>query len=388
MSTAIEDRHRTTAHKRFGVYVHWPYCTRICPYCDFNVFKSRPVDADRWRDVLLADLAYWHRLMPDHQLVSIYFGGGTPSLAPVNLVGSLIETATRLWAADSSIEITLEANPTDAETTRLNDFAQAGVNRISLGVQSFSDDELKFLGRNHSGREAIDSVEKIGALFDRYTFDLIYALPEQTLPKWEETLTRAAGFGSPHLSAYQLTIEPGTAFERAVERGQWKPPDDDKGADFYQLTQHVLETSGLLRYETSNHARPGYRAIHNQLYWQGHDYVGIGPGAHGRVTLVGNRVATKTVSQPTEYLRLDLDPTDRLEVLEPLTPEGQFIERLSMGLRWVDGLVLSADEQDRLSGKLAQLEADNLLKRDGLKIRLTETGQMLVNSVVAELIAD
>ncbi len=370
-----------------AVYIHWPYCARICPYCDFNVRRNRDVDADRWTRALVRTLKAWRMRTGPRALGSIYFGGGTPSLAPADMIAQVIETCRAMWTASGDLEITLEANPTDAERARFAAFRRAGVNRLSLGVQSFEDAALAFLGRNHNGASARSALDAALATFGNVSFDLIYGLPEETPAAWRRALRDALSCGAPHLSAYQLTVEPGTAFERAVARGRWRPPESDIGADFFEATQEETARAGLVAYEISNHARDGYASRHNLAYWRGRDYVGVGPGAHGRLTEAGARVATETLHEPAAYL--DAVETDGfgLRTDEALAPADALIERVTMGLRTIEGAALSQREFDGLSARIDPLAADGLLERGDDALVATAAGRRVLNAVTAELLA-
>ena len=381
----------TTDGRRLGVYVHWPYCARICPYCDFNVYKARPVDADRWRDALIQDLRHWAARTPDHTLVSIYWGGGTPSLAPAEIVAAVNVACREFWTRRpddaEEVEITLEANPSDIEPGRLEAFRRAGIARVSLGVQSLRDAALAFLGRDHSADEATRAVATVREVFDNLNVDAIYARPEQTPAEWADELSAFLALGADHLSLYQLTIESGTAFERAVRRGAFRPATDDGGADLFDLTQELTAAAGYEAYEISNHARPGRRSRHNQLYWRGDDYVGVGPGAHGRLEIDGERLAIETAKAPGAYLdRVERTRTGAASVAK-LTAEERLIEKLAMGLRWSEGARLSPTEWRRIDVGLAKCAPDLVQAgKDGALIATPE-GRRVLNAVVSELIA-
>jgi len=369
---------------RIGLYIHWPFCTRICPYCDFNVYKDRGADEAAWREALLADLEWWRAKAGISHYTSVYFGGGTPSLMAPSLAKAVIEAATPV----SGAEITLEANPTDAERERFTDFAAAGVNRLSLGVQSLRDEALQFLGRNHSAAETIKALEVARGAFERLTFDLIYARPGQSLDDWRAELAEALALTKGHLSLYQLTIEPGTAFERAVARGDWAPADEDMTAAHYDLAQALCAEAGLSPYEVSNNAASGHEAQHNLLYWRYQDYVGIGPGAHGRVRIDGQLYETVALANPGEYLAAT--PEERF-TLSPLSGPDQAVEMLSMGLRLTEGISLARYEA--LAGAPLESRALNDLVRDGLalvegdRLWLTADGRRVLNGVLLALSA-
>jgi len=373
-----------------GVYVHWPYCARLCPYCDFNVYKTRDIDAARWKAALVRDLESWAARSEGRKLTSLYFGGGTPSLAPLTVIEAVIEACDRLWGFDAAPEITLEANPTDAELSRFQAFAGAGVTRLSLGVQSFDDAALKFLGRNHDGAAARAGARLALRLFPRMTFDLIYALPGEAAEDWRRGLAEALEIGAPHLSLYQLTIEPGTAFDKAVARGKWAPPADDLAADLFDIAQEMTAAAGRPAYEISNHARPGAESAHNLLYWTGGDYIGIGPGAHGRLTSGAERIATETSDRPEDYLHSVETSGCGAVSQSPLDAESRLIEKLTMGLRLARGVELSDGEIETLGPRLARLpalSADGLIEFDGRTLRATHDGRRVLNSVLAEILS-
>jgi len=367
-----------------GIYVHWPYCARICPYCDFNVVRDRGRVAEQraLRGAILADLTAHAVLTGPRALVSIFLGGGTPSLMDPGWAAEIIETARGLWAPTSDLEVTLEANPTDAETARFAAFAEAGVNRLSLGVQSLDDAELKFLGRNHDAASARHAARRALAAFPRVSLDLIYALPGQGVAAWSDRLRAAIDLGAEHISPYQLTIEAGTAFDRSVRRGTLTAAGPDLAADLYETTQGVLEAAGFEAYEVSNHARgETARSRHNLIYWRGHDYVGVGPGAHGRLTLAAGRFATEAPREIAGYVGAAGEAGTRLE---RLSAPDIATERLLMGLRTVEGvalddlaaLVIGPERLSRLGG---------LVSVQGSRLRVTRRGRPVLDRIVAQL---
>jgi len=367
-----------------GVYVHWPYCARICPYCDFNVVRDRGGSGEALVRAILADLEGHAARLGERQLTSIFFGGGTPSLMRPEDVARVIEAAKRLWPAASDLEVSLEANPTDAESGRFAALATAGVNRLSLGVQSFDDNDLRFLGRNHDAAAARRAVNQAMASFRRVSVDLIYALPGQTAPKWAAALVEVAGLGVEHISPYQLTIEAGTAFDRQVRRGTIKPASDDLGAELYETTQTVLQDAGFEAYEVSNHARgDAARSRHNLIYWRGQDYVGVGPGAHGRLTLADGRYATEAARAIPAYIAqvgrsgMGCDP-ERLALRE------RALERLLMGLRTVEG-VACTDLEPLSIGAERIADLDGLIRLEGGRLVATAEGRPVLDRVIAEL---
>lgn len=380
-----------TAGPPLGVYVHWPYCTRICPYCDFNVFKARGREAEAadLAAAIVADLEAQRAITGPRRLVSIFFGGGTPSLMDPIWTAEIVAAVRRLWTPDSDLEISLEANPTDAEADRFAALAAAGVNRLSLGLQALDDAALAFLGRNHDAAEGRRAAEAAARAFPRLSVDLIYALPGQTAAGWAAELRAAVDLGAEHLSPYQLTIETGTAFDRAVRRGTFKPADEDLGADLYDTTQATLEALGFEAYEVSNHARgPAARSRHNLVYWTGLDYVGVGPGAHGRLTLDGAREATRAADRPADYIRRVRDAGTGLEDRERLTPTEAAEERLLSGLRILDGvpfadlaaLTLTAHHPEVL--RMVEL---GLLVADSKRLRASADGRRVLDRLTAEL---
>ena len=316
-----------------ALYIHWPFCVSKCPYCDFNSHVRETIDQDAWRSALLADLAHEAKLSQGATLTSIFFGGGTPSLMPPATVAALIDAAAAHWDLAPDIEITLEANPSSVEAARFADLGKAGVNRVSLGLQSLDDKALKFLGRAHDVAEGLAALDTAQKVFARTSFDLIYALPGQSDTDWTKELTRALGFGTNHLSLYQLTIEPGTQFASLARRGQLGEASPDDGARLYELTQKLCEDAGLPAYEISNHARPGEESRHNLTYWRYQDYAGIGPGAHGRRT----GQATIRHKKPENWLSAVERNGHGLQSEEALAPADQHAERLMMGLRLSEG---------------------------------------------------
>lgn len=370
-----------------SVYAHWPFCARICPYCDFNVARDRPRDEGRWRDAFLGQFERLAKLTPGRSLSTLYFGGGTPSLAPPETIAAIIAAARRHWRSDSDIEITLEANPTDAETARFEAFAAAGVNRLSLGLQSLDDAALAFLKRNHDAAAGVRATRLALALFPRVSIDLIYARPGLADDQWSEELLRAIALGAGHLSPYQLTIEPGTAFARAVDKKRWRPADEDAAARQFDLTQEIAAREGLPAYEISNHARAGEEARHNRVYWRQGDYIGAGPGAHGRVTIDGARVATLGVSDPKTWLASVEAGGDGLTESEPLDREAILIEKYMMGLRTTDGVLVTTEVSERLSGRIATLRADGLLELAQGRLFATANGRRLLDHVLSRLLA-
>jgi oxygen-independent coproporphyrinogen-3 oxidase len=371
-----------------GVYVHWPYCARICPYCDFNVFKARGGDEPAvLARAIVADLEAQGALTGPRELTSIFLGGGTPSLMDPAWAGEMIAAAKRLWSPAADLEVTLEANPTDAEAERFAGFAAAGVNRLSLGLQSLDDTALSFLGRNHDAATAIRATKAATAAFSRLSIDMIYARPGQTPRAWAQELQTAVDLGAEHVSPYQLTIEAGTAFDRAVRRGTFTPPDADTGAELFDTTQRVLEAGGFEAYEVSNHARgEAARSRHNLIYWQGHDYVGAGPGAHGRITDGGARQATRAAARPADYIARVAEAGVGFAERETLSPHEAAQERLLSGLRISEGVPLvDVAALEIAPGRIADLMALGLLADDPQRLRATPAGRLVLDRLTQEL---
>jgi oxygen-independent coproporphyrinogen-3 oxidase len=374
-----------------GLYVHWPYCARICPYCDFNVVRDRgrKIEQAHLVEAILTDMRTQADLTGPRALVSIFFGGGTPSLMEPDAVARIIAQAKILWPAQGALEISLEANPTDAERERFQAFAKAGVERLSLGLQSLDDASLKLLGRNHGVDEALRAARTARDIFDRLSVDLIYALPEQSPQAWAAELAAAADLGADHISPYQLTIESGTAFDRAVRRGALVPPDDELGAVLYETTQTVLSQRGFDAYEVSNHAKgQAARSRHNLIYWRAEDYVGVGPGAHGRITVEGQRVATFAASKISDY-RDQVEATGLgWESEQVLSPQEQAEERLLAGLRINEGVSfndLVALDLTPDHHRVAQLTQLGLITTRGNRLCATPQGRALLDAVTSVL---
>ncbi len=375
-----------------ALYIHWPFCAKKCPYCDFNSHVRDSVDVAAWQAALIADMRAEAAVAAGEALTSIFFGGGTPSLMPPTLVAALLAEAERLWGFDPAIEITLEANPSSVEAANFAGLAAAGVNRVSLGVQSLDDAELRFLGRLHGAEEALAALGTAQAHFARVSFDLIYALPGHTPELWHDRLTRALGLGTGHLSLYQLTIEPGTRFASDVRRGRLVPLDDDAAAELFDMTQALTAAAGLPAYETSNHARDGEQSRHNLAYWRYQDYAGIGPGAHGR----RGGVATVRHKKPENFLRAVAVQGDGIAEARILPVPEQAAEALLMGLRLTEGVDLAAllarfglpraglvDE-----GALARLRGLGLVWAEGTRIGVLPEGRGVLDALLGELVAD
>lgn len=371
------------AQNPLALYIHWPFCVSKCPYCDFNSHVRAGVDQARWRGALLTDLAHEALLTPGRRIGSIFFGGGTPSLMPPATVAALIEAADRHWGIAEDCEITLEANPSSVEAARFADLAAAGVNRVSLGLQALDDAALVFLGRAHSVTEGLGALDTAQAAFARVSFDLIYARPGQSLAAWEAELSRAIGFGTEHLSLYQLTIEPGTRFATLAARGDLTIPDADTAADLFEATREITKDAGLPAYEISNHARPGAESRHNLAYWRYRDYVGVGPGAHGR--RLGE--ASFRRKKPENWLAAVDRNGHGIETSETLDPTTQAIEALLMGLRLDEGVDLSRFAAPPIDAeRVARLTRQGLMDRTGHRLRVTPTGMPVLEAILREAV--
>jgi putative oxygen-independent coproporphyrinogen III oxidase len=373
-----------------ALYIHWPFCLAKCPYCDFNSHVRERVDADAWREALLADMRHEAMLAGGKPLESIFFGGGTPSLMPPALVGTLLDEAERRWGFAPDIEITLEANPSSVEASKFADLAIAGVNRVSLGLQALDDATLRFLGRLHDAQEGLAALATAQSVFERASFDLIYARPRQTPEQWEGELRQALGFGTGHLSLYQLTVEPGTRFATDVRQRAFTPLGDDPAADLFALTRELTEAAGLPAYEVSNHARSGEESRHNLAYWRYRDYAGIGPGAHGRRA----GLATLRHKKPENWLEAVAVRGHGLKEERSLGPSEQASEALLMGLRLAEGIGLAA-LSDRSgippealidTAKLDLYEGLGLAWREGDRIGVTPRGMPLLDALLGELV--
>ena len=373
----------------FGLYVHWPYCTAKCPYCDFNSHVASTVDHSAWARALVAEIEAVADETGPRTLDSIFFGGGTPSLMAPKTVQAVIDTAQRVWRFDNAIEITLEANPGSVEAARFASYRLAGVNRTSLGIQALDDAALKALGRIHSVSEALAALDVATATFDRVSFDLIYARQFQSLDDWQAELERALSLGTRHLSLYQLTVEPETVFgRRHAARKLPGLPTDDLGADLYDLTQDLCEAAGLPQYETSNHAAPGEESRHNRIYWEGGDYVGIGPGAHGRLTLKGQRWATEAVRAPLSWLSKSLERPGSTTLKTPVSGAEQSVEYALMGLRMTQGIDLGRLVPGTLDDDaVSELVSDGMLVRTATRLRTTPAGRPLLNAILGRILA-
>ena len=377
----------------FGVYVHWPFCLSKCPYCDFNSHvRGSPIDVERYLAAFRAEIAHRAALTPGRTVASVFFGGGTPSLMRPQTIQGVIDAIAAKWRLDPAAEITLEANPTSVEAGRFRGYRAAGVNRLSIGVQSLSDAALKTLGRKHTVEEALEAVKLAASLFPRFTFDLIYARPAQTEADWRSELKRALDLVGDHVSLYQLTIEPDTIFERLRDAGKLQLPDEDLALALFSATRELTEARGLPAYEVSNHARPGGESRHNLIYWRYGEYAGVGPGAHGRLATAKGRLAQETERHPEMWLTQVETEGHGLVENTPLSREEQGDEFLLMGLRLREGVdprrfeKLSGREIDR--DRLKSLVEDGFIELDARgRIRVTPMGAPLLDTVVADVAA-
>jgi putative oxygen-independent coproporphyrinogen III oxidase len=380
-------------NKQFGVYIHWPFCLSKCPYCDFNSHVRRePIDEQRFLCAFQKEIVATGERTRGRTVSSIFFGGGTPSLMQPATIAGVLNSIAREWRVAPHAEITLEANPTSVEATRFRGYRAAGVNRVSLGVQALDDRALAELGRMHTAHEALDAVAVARAAFDRYSFDLIYARPGQTPADWTSELKRALAEAGEHLSLYQLTIEPDTPFSALHAAGKLRTPDNDTGRALYDITQDICLAHGLPAYEVSNHARPGGECRHNLIYWRGHEYAGIGPGAHGRLDIDGDRHATATERRPEAWLALVESQGHGIVTDDTLTHEEMSDEFLLMGLRLAEGIDIA--RYNEVSGRALDPVRIAALREHGLiettpegRLRVTLPGFPVLDAVVADLAA-
>jgi putative oxygen-independent coproporphyrinogen III oxidase len=370
----------------FGVYLHWPFCAAKCPYCDFNSHvRFTPPDEARYIAAFTRELTHFKSLTGERVLNSIFFGGGTPSLMSPYTVEALITLVTTLWPAAPDLEITLEANPTSVEAMRFQAYRSAGVNRVSMGIQALNDVDLKFLGRMHSAKEAMAAIDVAQKTFPRFSFDLIYARPNQSLAAWQAELQQAISLGTSHLSLYQLTIEEGTPFYALHKAKKFTMPHEDLARDFYDLTQDYTAKAGLPAYEVSNHARLGEESRHNLIYWRMQDYVGAGAGAHGRITNAKGRFATSTHKSPEAWLKAVENFGQGLNEFTPLLPEEVDDETLLMGLRLREGLAFSRLSTPLKPETLQELTQSGHIWQNATHVGVTPLGFPILNAVIAAL---
>jgi putative oxygen-independent coproporphyrinogen III oxidase len=376
-----------------GIYIHWPFCAAKCPYCDFNSHVSNVVDYDAWQRAYLADLRRYHGERPDIEVQSVFFGGGTPSLMPPSVTGAILDEIAKLWSVSDDMEVTLEANPTSSDAARFAGFRAAGVGRMSVGVQSLNDQDLRLLGRMHSAKEARATVARALTLFPRVSADLIYARQGQTVAAWRAELAQAIDLGTSHLSLYQLTIEDGTVFAARHARGLLRGlPDEDVAAELYEITQDLTKAQGLHAYEVSNHAHTSHECRHNLIYWRSKMFLGVGPGAHGRIDIDDERFATVAHRMPTAWLEALQHrgngeiSRDRLGGIERAE------EYVLMGLRLSEGISVSHFQrlanQQICTDAISRLRHDDLVEHKGDRLIATQKGRMLLNHVTAEVLSN
>ncbi len=376
----------------FGVYIHWPFCASKCPYCDFNSHVSTAIDENDWRDAYLKEINRTAQLTGPRSVRSVFIGGGTPSLMSPSLVETLLEKIASLWQLESNCEITIEANPTSVEAEKMRGFEAAGINRISMGIQSLNDRDLKRLGRLHTVKEALEAFDLAQKIFERTSFDLIYARQNQTVYDWEVELKQALSIGLDHMSLYQLTIENGTAFGDRYAAGTLNGlPNQDLAADLFEITRELCDGNGLSAYEVSNHARPGHECRHNLVYWNYGDYAGIGPGAHGRLTVGQSRYSIETYKKPSKWLS-EVQSGKGESFVARLSQEEQGTEMLLMGMRLSDGISIKRFEtifsKTPSRTALTDLTSQGLIELTSDRIQATESGTLLLNYVVQQLLMD
>lgn len=384
----------SSSPKPLGLYIHWPFCLSKCPYCDFNSHVREKVDQTRWKAALLKELESVAQEQKDVNLVSVFLGGGTPSLMNPDIVGSLLEKTKSLFPFAKNLEVTLEANPSTVEAGRFKAFFEAGINRLSLGVQSLDDKALSFLGRRHSAEDALRALKIAATYFPRFSFDLIYARPEQTVTSWKDELLEALTYANGHLSLYQLTIEPQTFFATRHARGEKMILEEEGSAVLYELTEDLMQNAGLPSYEVSNYAAPTQECRHNLLYWNFEDYIGIGPGAHGRITRGGEKWATNCYKAPEVWLEAVETHGHGMQLSQSLSPLERLHEVTLMGLRLTHGLPLKRlleetgleAEESYGPDTLNILEKEGLLRRTSTHLIATPEGRLRLNSLIAFLL--
>jgi len=381
-----------SSDNKIAIYVHWPFCLAKCPYCDFNSHVREKIDQAKWHEAYLKEIDYFFSIIGKRKTTSIFFGGGTPSLMPAETTEAIIERINKYWPVNDATEITLEANPTSIEAKKFQDFKLAGINRISVGVQALNDKDLKFLGRKHNAREAMAAIDTARNIFNRFSFDLIYARPSQTLKDWQAELKKAITMANGHLSLYQLTIEKGTPFFSAFKKNEFFLPDEELAAYLYEATDEIMEKAGMPAYEISNYARPGEESRHNLTYWQYGEYVGIGPGAHGRLKIKDSRQATMTIHNPENWLENIEENGHAVQSNEKILGEDLVNELLIMGLRIRGGIsrqnfqdVLNKHPEDILNN-IPALKKSGFIILDNKSLRVTKKGRIVLGSVISELV--
>lgn len=366
-----------------SIYIHWPYCLSKCPYCDFNSHVADSIDHDSWLEAYKRELEFYAEQTGKRNITSIFFGGGTPSLMKPSVIEGVLKCIADKWQIDENCEITLEANPTSIEADKFRDFKTAGINRVSVGVQSLNEKDLKFLGREHSPSKALKAVETAASIFDRFSFDMIYARPKQIVEEWRKELNQALEYMGNHASLYQLTIEPNTPFFTRHNRGDFQIPNEDMGADFYLATEEIMSSTGFTSYEVSNYGREGDMSAHNLAYWRYQDYLGIGPGAHGRVTLKGSKYATRMHRAPQIWMERVKENGNGLQDNFLLTDQEQNHEKLLMGLRLTEGVSQELLTAHRVE---ALIQSGDLIKTKDDHISATIKGRLRLNAVLDYLL--
>lgn len=374
-----------------AIYIHWPFCKSKCPYCDFNSHVSESINHDAWRQAYLQEIKHYANKLGPRKVTSIFFGGGTPSLMQPETVSAIIDEISKRWNIANDVEITLEANPTSVEIEKLRSMKNAGVNRVSVGIQSFDDNNLKFLGREHSAKEAMAALEEVQSSFDNFSFDLIYALPEQTVADVKKEIKQAMEFCRKHISMYQLTIEKGTPFFGDHAMGKFKLPDEDVAVDMYETVDEMLGKHGLQSYEVSNYASAGFESRHNLAYWKYGEYVGIGPGAHGRIANHNGRVATVNIYHPQRWLASVEAKGAGLQNHEPIEGQAYLEEYLLMGLRLAEGISKEdffqrIGQQPEEILQFSKLVKSGFLEVDKQGFRTSKKGRLLLNHLLSALI--
>jgi oxygen-independent coproporphyrinogen-3 oxidase len=385
----------TNLKKNLSIYIHYPFCLSKCPYCDFNSHVSNNISEDKFASAYLKELEYFSLKLKNRHIKTIFFGGGTPSLMPIKLVEKILNKISKIWSIDKNVEISLEANPTSFEFSKFIDFKKAGINRISIGIQSLNNQDLKFLGRNHDASEAINAIKNVSKIFDNYSFDLIYALPKQTLESWKLDLQKAINIGSNHLSLYQLTIEKGTPFYQQHKNKEFILPNDDLAADFYNLTNDVTKENGLENYEISNYAKTRYECHHNLTYWEYNDYLGIGAGAHSRVSFDDNKKRKiMMLHNPQKWQDSIIKNGNAIQEIGLISQDEILQEIVIMGLRLKKGINNSVFQKyfSKNYSELLNLEILENLRNEGFvnleneSISITKKGRILTNSIIDRLL--
>ncbi len=376
-----------------SLYIHWPFCESKCPYCDFNSHVRESIEHDKWLGAYLKEIEFYKNKLGDLKIDTIFFGGGTPSLMQPETVGRIIEKIKNEFDVKTDAEITLEANPASSEVEKFRAFKDAGINRVSIGVQSFDENILKFLGRRHGKNQAINAIESAAKILGNFSFDLIYATPGQTMEQWENTLNFALKFNSPHISLYQLTIEKGTPFYSDFHKNKFQMPEEELAADLYDLTVEKCKNKGLLRYEVSNFAKPGFESRHNLNYWYYNDYIGIGPGAHGRIHEGKDKIATMDIHSPENWLKAVVEKGKGLQSREKMSATQVIEEMIFMGLRIREGIdkkdfaeKTGKDFEEILDKKFLQKLCDEgLMIINENSVKLTNEGLLLHTNIVKKL---